>query len=103
MAEGDDQRVESRMQAIGRGFSATPEKIEALRQKAERLERANRGPPARAFGAVLGDKRGPASEAEDDESQEPERQVGPRPALSHPRQREQFGLDKKKTTVILKG
>ena len=72
-------------------------------QKAERLERANRGPPARAFGAVLGDKRGPASEAQDDESQEPERQVGPRPALSHPRQREQFGLDKKKTTVILKG
>ncbi len=103
MAEGDDQRVESRMAAIGRGCSATPERIEALRQKAEKLSRVRQGPPARAFGAVLGDKRGPVAETEVDDEEEAPRPAGPKPSLSHPGQRERFGLGAKKTSVILKG
>ena len=102
MAEGDDQRVESRMAAIGRGFSATPERIEALRQRAERLGRVRSGPPARAFGAVLGDKR-PTQDDTEESPPEESRPAGPKPSLRHPGQRDQFGLQKKKTTIILKG
>ena len=105
LAEGDDQRVESRMAAVGRGFSATPERIEALRQQAERLDRVRSGPPARAFGSVLGAKRpNQGSAAEDQDARAEEAQpAGPKPSLSHPRQRDQFALGKKKATVILKG
>ena len=105
LAEGDDQRVESRLAAIGRGFSATPERIEALRQQAERLHRVRTGPPARAFGSVLGSKRSVTDSADVDEESQPEvgQPTGPKPSLSHPRQQDQFALGKKKTTVILKG
>ena len=102
MAEGDDQRVESRMAAIGRGFSATPERIESLRQQAERLHRVRQGPPARAFGSVLGDKRPAQDEAEPVDTDDP-KPTGPKPSISHPGQRDRFALKAKKTTVILKG
>jgi len=104
LAEGDNQRVESRLAGIGRGFSSTPERIETLRKQAEKLERTRQGPPAKAFGAVLGAKRGePKEEPVESEDEEKVLPRGPRPALSHPKQQERFGRSKSKGNVILKG
>ena len=59
MADNDDGRVESRMAAIGRGFSATPERIAKLQEQAEALAKKPAGPPVRSFSRVLGDRPAP--------------------------------------------
>ncbi|MBT6176728.1 MAG: hypothetical protein HOI23_05735 [Deltaproteobacteria bacterium] len=56
MAENDDGRVESRLAAVGRGFSATPERIAKLQAQAEAIERQNPAKPSKSFSSVLGDK-----------------------------------------------
>ena len=60
MAENDDGKVESRLAAIGRGFSATPKRIAKLQAQAEALARQPVGKPERSFASVLGSK--PAAE-----------------------------------------
>lgn len=56
MAENDDGRVESRLAGIGRGFSATPERIAKLQAQAEALARQPTGEPLKSFSSVLGEK-----------------------------------------------
>ena len=56
MADNDDGRVESRLAGIGRGFSATPERIAKLQEQSEALARQARAKPSRSFSKVLGQK-----------------------------------------------
>lgn len=59
MADNDDGRVESRLAAIGRGFSATPERIAKLQAQAEALAKQPTGKPERSFSRVLGERPAP--------------------------------------------
>lgn len=82
MADNDDGRVESRLAAIGRGFSATPERISKLQAQAEALARQPAGKPQRSFSRVLGER--PAPEVSRRERLRDKRQAelpkkGPRP------------------------
>ena len=61
MADNDDGRVESRLAAIGRGFSATPERIAKLQKQAEALSRQSTAKPERSFAKVLGERPPPTS------------------------------------------
>ena len=56
LAENDGGRVESRPAAIGRGFSATPERIAKLQSQVEALERQPSGELSKSFSSVLGEK-----------------------------------------------
>jgi hypothetical protein len=58
MAEEDDRRVEARLGSAGRGLSANPEQIEALRLRQAQQEKLTRPPPTQAFSAVLGKQAG---------------------------------------------
>ena len=58
MADNDDGRVESRLAGIGRGFSATPERIAQLQKQAEALAKQPTGKPERSFAKALGDRPG---------------------------------------------
>ena len=59
MADNDDGRVESRLAAVGRGFSATPERIAKLQAQAEALAKQPMGKPERSFSRVLGERPAP--------------------------------------------
>ena len=60
MADNDDGRVESRLAGIGRGFSATPERIAQLQKQAEALAKQPMGKPERSFAKALGDRPVPS-------------------------------------------
>ena len=60
MADNDDGRVESRLAGIGRGFSATPERIAKLQQQSEAMTRQARAQPTRSFSKILGQKPEPS-------------------------------------------
>ena len=59
MADNDEGRVESRLAAVGRGFSATPERIAKLQAQADALAKQRQGKPTRTFSKVLGAKPEP--------------------------------------------
>ncbi|MEM6531501.1 MAG: hypothetical protein AAF654_02700 [Myxococcota bacterium] len=97
-----DDRVETRVQLVGRGIGATPESIDQLRKRSRELEKLSRKKPTKKFGDLL--------EGDDEEAVEepaPEGDAappGPRPGLVHPSQRQVYGRENRKgESVILKG
>ncbi len=109
MAENDDGRVESRLAAIGRGFSSTPERIAKLQAQAEALAKQPSGKPQRSFSKVLGSRPAPVASRrvqfrEERKSALPEK--GPRPSGHGARLRRKLhdDLDDELTTeVVIKG
>lgn len=107
LAEHDDRRVESRMAGVGRGFSATPERIAELQKRAAQLERQSFGPPTRPFAEVIGSKPAPPQSRR--EQMRNKRHLakparGPRPtfasSLLKERMNDELDADEK---VVLKG
>ena len=103
----ESPRVEPRTALVGRGLGASPERIEELREEAERIDKLHRPAPARPFDEVLASVRDedttPATEQDADGVEElPPK--GPRPALLHPAQRERYGREgRDEEVVVLKG
>lgn len=109
MAENDDGRVESRLAAIGRGFSATPERIAKLQAQAQALARQPTSKPTKSFSSVLGEK--PAQPQSRNSKFRDQRKAalpkrGPRPTLGQMGLRSKLSSDedlKDEQDVILKG
>ena len=110
MADNDDGRVESRLAAIGRGFSATPERIAKLQAQAEALAKKAPHKSGRSFSRVLGDR--PAPEVSRRVQFREKRKAalpkkGPRPTAESARLKQQLETDLPsddlKWDIILKG
>lgn len=107
LAEEDEGRVESRMAVVGRGFSATPERIAKLREQSEALDKQYRPKPSRRFSDVIDSKPAPEPSRKArfrDSRKQALPQRGPRPSLG------QLGLKSKLSVeeedpeqVVLKG
>ena len=109
MADNDDGKVESRLAGIGRGFSATPERIAKLQAQAEALARQPTGKPQRSFAKVLGSKPSPEASRRSkfrDKRQADLPKKGPRPTGNGSRLKRQLDDDLSeglKEDVVLKG
>lgn len=97
-----DDRVETRVQLVGRGIGATPENIDQLRKRSRTLEKLSRKKPTKKFGEFLAVDEAPEAEAESEDVQTAP--PGPRPGMVHPSQRQAYGRDGRTgESVILKG
>lgn len=100
-------RVEPRTVLVGLGMGTTPERIQELEARARKLQHEARPKPQKPFSAVLAlaTQEGPAQPlSEKQQKHEALPKKGPRPALSHPGQRETFGRTSDGTdTVVIKG
>jgi hypothetical protein len=105
MADDDARRVEARLGSAGRGLSATPENIEALREQQLQRDKLNRPPPAQPFAAVLkgaGRAAPPPAPAKADAKAKATggRAPTPRPGLRRPSVRDDYGVDAPTPVVI---
>jgi hypothetical protein len=107
MGDGDDRRVEARLDLTGRGLAATPERIADLQRQVAELDKRHPTPPVKTFDKVMAEKGAKAQAPAETVKQKklkalPKR--GPRPGLKHPSQRQTYGrADDTDDPVILKG
>src|SRR5690606_2887267 len=102
MAQNGGGRIEPKTLLVGLGLATTPERIAELQERARQHENATRKRPERTFSSVLKAERPAPSEKETKAATLPK--SGPRPALAHPKQREEFGRQEGSgEAVVLKG
>ncbi len=107
MADGDDRRVEARLDLTGRGLGATPERIAELQRQAAEIDKRHPAPPVKSFAKVMaekGAKAPPPAETLKQKKLKALPKSGPKPGLKHPSQRQAYGReDDSNEPVILKG